>query len=404
MLLIASASFLSGVILSAIVVHLLHIRKSFAEKEELIRLRAAAEASDSVQEIVRRDFTRLANEIIKNEQEDLRKQNRESLEEKLIPLTRELSNFRQNIESFNLKETENTAKLSEQINNLERNNKIIEKETQNLVEALTKNQNIKGAYGENLLDTILQACGMLEGVHYTKQFTTQSENLKDEEVHSIRPDIVINLPDDRHLIIDSKVTLSSYLRYSEDNSKLNEFKSEVKKRISDLSNKNYQNAKALNQPDFVIMYMPIEASVSLLYEDTELIMQAYRANVIIAGTASMIAAIRLVNQLLAQQKQRENLENIVKAGTNLYETFVQFCEDLLDVQRKFEEVSSKLTTTINRFRRENKNKPGLFSQINKLKEYGINSVKEIPPELTESYSDTIINSSEDTAYEQDTCC
>lgn len=383
-------SFLAGAVMSGMACYIVYTRKNARVLEELVRLQTAAETSSSLQEIIKRDFVQLANETIKREQEDLRKQNRETLEEKILPLTKELGEFKEKVEKFNISGVENTTKIVEQIGNLEKNNKIIEKEAKNLVEALTKNQNTKGSYGENLLDTILQSCGMREGIHYTKQFVTKSANLKDDELHTVRPDVVINLPDDRHLIIDSKVTLSSYLDYIEDNSKINEFKSEVKKRISDLANKNYQNAGDLSQPDFVLMYMPVESSVNLLYEDADLINLAYKSNIIIVGTSSLLTTIRLVNQLLAQQKQSESVNKIVSAGTNLYETFVQFCEDLLDVQKRVEDVSSKLTKTINRFSRGNRNKPSLFSQVNALKEFGISSTKEIPPVLLDEVDETLM--------------
>ena len=133
-----------------------------------------------------------------------------------------------------------------------------------------------------------------------------------------------------------------------------------------------------------------ESSVNLLYEDTDLIMQAYKANIIIVGTSSLLTTIRLVNQLLAQQKQAESVKQIVNAGTNLYDTFVQFCDDLIDVQKKMNDVSSKLKTTINRFQRNSKNKPSLFSQVNALKEFGINSQKTIPQELLECNEDEIL--------------
>ena len=376
-------SFLTGVVISGLVVHIVHSKKDLILRDELIKLRAKIEASENLQEIIKRDFVQLANETIKNEQEDLRKQNRETLEEKILPLTKELGEFKEKVEHFNLKGVENTTKIVEQITNLEKNNKIIEQEAKNLVDALTKNQNVKGSYGENLLDTILQSSGMQEGVHYSKQFVTKSTNLKDEEVHTVRPDVVVYLPDDRHLIIDSKVTLTSYLEFVEDSSKLSEFKSEVKKRITDLSNKNYQGAGDLFQPDFVLMYMPIESSVNLLYEDLDLIKQAYKSNVIIVGTSSLLTTIRLVNQLLAQQKQAESVQQIVNAGTNLYETFVQFCDDLVDLHKKMNDVSSKFTTTINRFKRNSKNKPSLFSQVNALKDYGISSVNAIPQQFLE---------------------
>ncbi len=373
--------FIAGAILTAIVFHIIYTKKILSLKEELINLKAKINSADELHEIVKRDFVQLANETIKREQEDLRKQNREALEEKILPLTKELGEFKAKVERFNLTGVENTTKIIEQIGNLEKNNKLIEQEAKNLTEALTKNQNIKGAYGENLLDTILQSSGMVEGIHYTKQTVMTSANLKDDEEHIIRPDIVINLPDNHHLIIDSKVTLSSYLEYTKDKTKLKEFKLEVKKRISDLANKNYQNAGNLSQPDFVLMYMPVETSVNLLYQDSDLINSAYKSNVIIVGTASLLTTIRLVNQLMAQQKQKESLNQIVYAGTNLYETFVQFCEDLIDVQKRFEDVDKKLNTAINRFKRGNKNKPSLFSQVEALKDYGITSTKSIPVSL-----------------------
>ena len=377
-------SFLSGFFVGGILLYFVFTKKETSMRDELVTLRTKLETTGSLQEIIKKDFVQLANETIKSEQEDLRKQNREALEEKILPLKAELGAFKEKVEKFNISGVENTTKIIEQILNLEKNNKIIAQEAKNLTEALTKNQNIKGAYGENLLDTVLQSCGMQEGVHYYKQFVTTSASLKDDEEHIIRPDIVINLPGDRHVVIDSKVTLTSYLDYIEDSSKLKEFKTEVKKRISDLADKNYQGAEKLWQPDFVLMYMPIESSLSLLYEDSELINNAYKSKIIIVGTASLLATIRLVNQLFAQQKQCESVGQIVSAGTNLYETFVQFCEDLVDVQKRFEDVSKKLNTTINRFRRGNKNKPSLFSQVEALKDYGINTPKAIPDKLLEA--------------------
>ena len=390
-------SFLVGAFIATLITTLIFLKKQTSEKEELIRLRAESKNYNSLQELIKQDFVRLANETIKQEQEDLRKQNREVLEEKILPLKTELGEFKSKVEKFNLTGVENTAKIIEQILNLEKNSATIAQEAKNLTEALTKNQNIKGAYGENLLDTILQACGMKEGVHYTKQFVTTSENLCDETEHTIRPDVVINLPDNRHIVVDSKVTLTSYLACVEDKDKIKDFKAEVRRRIADLANKNYQSADKLWQPDFVLMFMPIETSLQILYQDFDLINFAYKSNVIIVGTASLLATIRLVNQLFAQQKQCECVNHIVNAGTNLFETFVQFCDDLVDVQKRFEEVNKKLNTTINRFKRRNNNKPSLFSQVEALRDYGINSAREIPVKLLECELE------EDTQNDENSC-
>ena len=388
LLLTGIISFILGALVCGMFLYLFFTKKQTAMRDELVSLRTKIETAGNLQEIIKNDFVKLANETIKNEQEDLRKQNREALEEKILPLKTELGEFKNKVEKFNLAGVENTTKIVEQILNLEKNNKLIAQEAKNLTEALTKNQNIKGAYGENLLDTVLESCGMKEGIHYSRQFVTTSSSFKDGEEHTIRPDIVINLPGERHVIIDSKVTLTSYLDYIEDADKLKEFKAEVKKRITDLAGKNYQGAENLWQPDFILMYIPIEPSLSLLYEDAELINSAYKSKIIIVGTASLLATIRLVDQLFAQQKQCESVGQIVSAGTNLYETFVQFCDDLVDVQKRFEDVGKKLNTTINRFRRGNKNKPSLFSQVEALKDYGINTPKSIPDKLLEEVDET----------------
>ena len=138
MLLTALLSFVTGFVISALGLCLYFSKKENSLKEDYIKLKAKMETSENLQEIIKRDFVQLANETIKNEQEDLRKQNRETLEEKILPLTKELGEFKQKVENFNLKGVENTTKIVEQITNLEKNNKIIEQEAKNLVEAYLK--------------------------------------------------------------------------------------------------------------------------------------------------------------------------------------------------------------------------------------------------------------------------
>lgn len=380
-----------GAILSGIIVKLYSDKKA---QEELIRVKTQLETFENLEKMIKTDFSEIARETIKNEQADLRKQHQETLELKLAPLAKELGEFKTKVENFNTTGEKNTAALIEKITTLEKSSAEITKEANLLVNALTTNQNVKGAYGESLLDTILQSCGMQEGLHYTKQFVSKSIS-EDETTHTIRPDVVLNLPDNRHLIIDSKMTLTSYLECMKDEEQMPKFKAEVKKRIMDLSEKNYQNAGDLYQPDFVLMYIPIENSLHFLYEDADLINRAYKANVIIVGTSSLLTTIRLVNQLMSQQKQQESVNKIVQAGTNLYETFSRFCEDLLDVKKRFELLNTQFNKTINRFQRGNKNNPSLFSQVEALRDYGINTTKEIPSELLEGINDGLNDMAEE---------
>lgn len=372
-----------GAILSGIIVKLYSDNKN---QKELTVVKTKLETYKTLEDMMKSDFSEIARETIKNEQEDLRKQHKESLELTLAPLTKELGEFKTKVENFNENGIKNTTSIIEKITNLEKSSAEISKEANMLANALSTNQNIKGAYGEGLLDTILQYCGMQEGVHYSKQYVTQSVDV-DGVTHTIRPDIVLNLPDNRCLVIDSKMTLTSYLEFVQDKENLPRFKSEVKKRIAELSEKNYQKAEGLYQPDFVLMYIPIENSIHYLYEDLELINFAYRANVVIVGTPSLLVTIRLVNQLMAQQKQQESVNKIVQAGTNLYETFAKFCEELMDLKKRFEGLNTQFTKTVNRFQRGNKNTPSLFSQVEALKQCGLLTSKEIPVELLEKEDD-----------------
>ena len=333
-----------GAILSGIIVKLYSDNKN---QKELTVVKTKLETYKTLEDMMKSDFSEIARETIKSEQEDLRKQHKESLELTLAPLTKELGEFKTKVENFNENGIKNTTSIIEKITNLEKSNAEISKEANLLANALSTNQNIKGAYGEGLLDTILQYCGMQEGVHYSKQYVTQSVDV-DGATHTIRPDIVLNLPDNRCLVIDSKMTLTSYLEFVQDKENLPRFKSEVKKRIVELSEKNYQKAEGLYQPDFVLMYIPIENSIHYLYEDLELINFAYKANVVIVGTPSLLVTIRLVNQLMAQQKQQESVNKIVQAGTNLYETFAKFCEELIDLKKRFEGLNTQFTKTVNR--------------------------------------------------------
>lgn len=372
-----------GAILSGIIVKLYSDNKN---QKELTVVKTKLETYKTLEDMMKSDFSEIARETIKNEQEDLRKQHKESLELTLAPLTKELGEFKTKVENFNENGIKNTTSIIEKITNLEKSSAEVSKEANMLANALSTNQNVKGAYGEGLLDTILQYCGLQEGVHYTKQCVTQSVG-EDGALHTIRPDVVLNLPDNRYLIIDSKMTLTSYLEFMKDRETLPKFKAEVKKRIVDLSEKNYQKAEGIYQPDFVLMYIPIESSLNYLYEDMELINLAYRANVIIVGTSSLLTTIRLVNQLMAQQKQQESVNKIVKAGTNLYETFAKFCEELMDLKKRFEGLDAQFTKTVNRFQRGNKNTPSLFSQVEALKQCGLLTSKEIPVELLEKEDD-----------------
>jgi len=396
----ATGGLLLGLILGTLITFIIakqQFQKVINQKSEelnsintkLSTLQVQIKAQDEFRNLIKEDFSKLAVQTINEQQEDLRKQNREILDDKIKPLNDKLQEFQKQVTDFHKSGEINKTEIIKEIENLRNNSKKLSEDAINLTKALTMSQNVKGSYGEDLLDVILQTGGLKEGVHYSKQFYTTAPNLKDEKLHNIKPDFVINLPNDKNLVIDSKLTLTSYLAYIENkNSETKkEFKQAVSTRIKELADKNYIEASGLNQPNFILLYMPIENCAGMVYEDNDfqdVLKMAYNSNIIIVGSAALLTVVRLVNQLWAIQSQYENSNKIAIAGTNLYETFVAFCENLQDVQKKFDDLSKLFTTTVNRFKRNTPKTPSIFSQVQVLKdEYKINTTKQIPQEFFE---------------------
>ena len=380
-------SALLGIVFGSLITFFVMKLSSQKQTSEINILKSQIKNQEDLRNLLKEDFSKLAADTINEQQKDLREQNREILDEKIKPLNTTLDNFKKQVEDFQQKSAERKAEIITELNHLKENNKQLSDDAIKLTNALTMSQNVKGSYGEGLLESILIKSGLTEGIHYTKQQKTTSANTKDEQIHGIKPDFIINLPNGKHLIIDSKFTLTSYLEYQENKTKETKtlFIRALKDRIKDLSNKNYENAKDLTQPDFILLYTPVENCAGMIYSDedfSEVLHLAYNSNIIIIGSASLLTTVRLVNQLWAIQSQFENSNKIAKAGADLYETFVAFCDGLIEIQKKFNAVSNEFTTTINRFERSSPKHPSIFSQLNILKEeYKINTSSKIPQEF-----------------------
>ena len=334
---------------------------------------------------LREDFKNIANQALIDNQNQLQQQNSLTLEDKLKPLGEAIEKYQKEIGEFEKEHAKDTAVLKTEIQNLAENSRVLQEGANRLTQALTQNQNIKGQFGEDTLEVILNTCGMVENVHYKKQFSTISE--VDGEQRRIRPDFVLNLPGGQHIVIDSKVNLENFIKYQNEEDKtqkerlLKDFRTDIKTTIKNLSEKNYQHAQNINSPDFIFAYFPIEGSISLLYDDIEIVKFAHSKNVILIGTASLITTLQLVQTLVAREKQFESVHEIAKTGAALYERFVDFCQNLQNLRRKFKGVDEEFETTLNRFSR---GEDSLFKKSEKLKELGINSTKQIPEEfLTE---------------------
>ena len=391
-ILIALFAFVFGFLCAFLVVknkfnkEILDLKVTNAKLEEgILASEKNNKTSDDIFAKLKDEFKNIANQALIDNQNQLLKQNSTSIEEKLKPLDEAIKRYQHEVGEFKLSNAKDNSSLKTEIARLIENTKEAQDVTRNLTLALTENRNKKGEYGEDTLQILLDSCGMQENVHYVKHFATHSINA-DGNNRAVYPDFVLNLPDNKNIVIDSKLNLTSYLRYIEaenqadKDEQLKNFKSDIKNTIKDLAKKNYAAADGINSPDFIFMYIPLESSLSVIYNDNALVHFALDNNIILIGNISLLATLRLVKMLLAQEKQNESALEIASLGASLYDKFYAFSQDLLSIQKKFKDTDAEFTKALNRFTR---GEDSLFKTTEKLKTLGITSSKEIPAELLE---------------------
>jgi len=287
-------------------------------------------------------------------------------------LNNTLKEFKFLIEKLEIQNESNTKEIKNAV-----------KTASDLTKVLTTNQNLKGQFGQDCLEMVLNACFPTENIHYIKQFDTQN-NLGEK----IKPDYLINLPNNKTILIDCKLNLEKYIEYKENNdeelikSKRNELIKDLNNTINNLSNKKYETAN-IQQPDFVLMYMPLEPIITLIYTDSNfisVIKNSIEKNVIIVGNSSILTVIRLTKLLWAQDKQEKNIENIINTAQNIYEYIAQHTQNLHTIKSHLEEQNMLFKKEYEKFTSENK----LFKQIELLRDFGIQlQNKKIKKKLTE---------------------
>lgn len=345
----------------------IHYKKSIdLLKEENLNLKTRAGLNENIVSEVKLAFSQIAQDSLKNQQEALISEHSRNLKskmelfkaEELTPVNNLLKEFKQAIENYQKAHFEESVEIKNAIATAEK-----------YAKALTTSQNSKGEFGEDWLEQILKFANLQENIHYTKQFVSDGA----------KPDFVVNLPDDKHIIIDSKVILKNFIEYmqSEDELLKKAFINDLTNCITSLSVKNYEEIEKLNQPGFILMYIPVETCVNLIYTDFDfrkVIELANSRNIIIAGTSSLLVTLRLVNHLWASQIQYNNMQNIIKVGENLYNYIAQHAQNLQNIQQSIDKASKSIQTELNRF--TSRNNGSIFKEAEKLIQFGISS-KEI---------------------------
>lgn len=345
-----------------------------------------------IQQLLTDQFRNLATEILDDKSRRFTETNRENIEKILQPLNKDIEEFRKKVDEAYHKESTERTVLERKIAELVQLNNQIRVDATNLTNALKGNTKTQGDWGEMILERILENSGLTKGREYFVQETLRDEvnrTVHGENGNLMRPDVMVVYPDNRKVIIDSKVSLTAYVTYCnaetdvERNIALKAHMQSVRKHIDELSDKNYC-AWTGGSLDFVMMFIPNEASYVLAMQtDAALWSEAYRKRVLLLSPANLIVSLKLTADLWSREYQNRNALEIAERGAKLYDKCVSFLESFSSIGENIRKTQEVYDQAFNRLKSGNGN---LIAQTLKLKDLGVKSrkgSKEIPQELTD---------------------
>lgn len=357
-----------------------------AARKDIESLREKLEAQETGQrernEKLMLQFEKAANEIFEKKNLQFRTANRESLDSILNPLKENISAFRKRVEEIYSQENENRGAFKAELRNLTELNRRITEETSNLTSALRGNSKIQGDWGETVLDTILESSNLRKGIHYFPQ-----ANIKDANGNNIRPDVILKLPDDKRIVIDSKVSLTDYVNYCSCEDEEGRRRAmaahlrSVRKHVNELGAKNYQES-VLGSPDFVIMFVPIEpAFISAVQNDPELWNDAYQKKIIICSPTNLFGMLKIVDDLWKRDDIGKNAERIAQEGAKMYDKLVTFAETFMSIGKGIETLQGNYDRALTQL---SSGKGNLVSRAEKLRKLKVNTNKQLPQQLLDN--------------------
>jgi DNA recombination protein RmuC len=332
---------------------------------------------NELQEKFSKEFENLANKILEEKTQKFTEQNKENLKNILSPLQDKILHFEKKVEDTHKESIDYHAALRQQILGLREMNAQMSKETINLTKALKGDSKMQGNWGELVLERVLEKSGLEKGREYEVQ-----QSFTNEEGTRILPDVIINLPDGKKMIVDSKVSLTAYERYvneeddAQQNIYLKEHVNSVKRHVEQLSDKRYQDIYHMESPDFVLLFIPIEPAFALaLQEDLNLYNKAFEKNIVIVTPSTLLATLRTIDSMWTNQKQQENAIEIARQAGALYDKFEGFVSDLIKIGKKMDEAKVEYSSAMNKL---TEGKGNLVTSAEKLKKMGAKAKKALP--------------------------
>lgn len=347
------------------------------------KLNSQKEDITQLQQRFQSEFENIANRLLEEKSQRFTTQNQTQLNDILNPLREKIKDFEVNIERKFLDETKERASLKSEIENLRSLNQQLSQDAHNLVSALRGDSKTQGDWGEFQLEILLEKAGLLRGVHFQTQ-TSFSDNNGQQK----RPDFIIQLPDNKQVIIDSKVSLKAYEQFfnNEDPSVKSRFLrshiDSLKNHVKGLSEKNYAGLYQINSPDYVLMFVPIEPALAVaMQEDSQLFTDALERNVVIVSLSTLLATMRTVSFIWKQENQKRNVLEIARQSGLLYDKFVAFIEDLKQIGQKLDMAQSAYYDAMNKLNDSRKYGDTLIGRAEKIKELGAKATKQLPKEV-----------------------
>jgi DNA recombination protein RmuC len=322
----------------------------------------------------------MAFENVQRQSQVLREQHTETLKGLLEPVRSKLTDFEKRVNDTHGESQKSVTELRAQIEMLTQLNRQVTEETHNLTRALKGDTKKQGNWGEVILEKVLERSGLVKGREYETQYQTANQ-----AGDTIRPDAVVNLPDNKHILIDAKVSLTAYEAFTaadndvERERQLKAHLLSMRSHAKLLAEKNYPSGQGLNAPEFVLMFVPIESSFALAVQgDSELFSYAWDLRVVIVSPSTLLATLRTIASIWKQENQNRNALEIAKKAGDLYDKFSAFTEDLLKVGRQLDTAKDTYSEAMKKL---TDGRGNLVRRVEELRSMGAKAGKEINPAL-----------------------